>query len=322
MSDAPFTLDEYDRKLLYLLDRDSGLGLNKLAKSIKRSKQFTLFRLKRFESEGVITHYTAIVDMVKLGFFSFRIYVRFQHTTREELNKIAEELKKEENIWTITIMHGKWDLAIFLGAKRIEEIHTIWDAFKLRHQKNIEAYNFSLYAPIYNFNRTFFTQGNQEKITRVYGESKPEEIDGADWKIIREYAPNVRRSTLQMSKILRMSPETVGRRIRKLEKKKIICGYKLGLDIHKLGYVSYRVDLELSSTHRNAELFEYCRMHKNIYQVQKTIGGADFEIEGIVRDLGDLLAIIEDIKTRFKGIVKNAAYFSYSTYSLLNYVPD
>ena len=104
--------------------------------------------------------------------------------------------------------------------------------------------------------------------------------------------------------------------------KKIICGYKIGLNIDKLRYTSYRIDLDLISTKRNKELLEYCKHHKNIYQINKTIGGADFEIELIVKGLNELLEIIEEIKSRFKDVVNNASYFSYSTYYLLNYIPD
>lgn len=322
MNKKTFVLDEYDKKLLYELDKDSSISLKKLSSLIGRSKQFTLFRLKRFEKEGIVTNYTAIVDMNKLGFFTFRFYIRFKQLTKEELSKIVEDLKTYENIWTIAVCHGKWDLAFFVGAKNIDEVHKVWDSFKLKYKQYIVDYNFCLYSPIYNFNRTFFLDDNNEIITRVYGRGKKEEIDENDLRIIREYAQNVRRSTLELSRIVNLSPETIIKRIKKLEKKEIICGYKIGLNIEKLGYVSYRIDLQLSSVARNAELLEYCKQHKNIYQVNKTIGGADFEIEAVVANLNELLDIIEDIKIRFKDVVDTASYFSYSAYYLLTYIPD
>lgn len=322
MSKKTFMLDEYDKKLLYELDKNSSINLSQLAKIIGKSKQFTLFRLKRFEEEGIITSYNAIVDMAKLEFFTFRIYIKFQQMTNEELAVLIEYLKSQENVWTIAVLSGKWDLAFFIGTKKIEDAHKVWDDFRAKYKKNIESYNFTLYSPIYNFNRTFFLDKQKEIITRVYGESKFEEIDDTDWAIIKTYAPNVRQSILELSRKLKLSPETIRGRINNLEKKNIICGYKIGLNINNLGYTSYRIDLELISTSRNKELFEFCRQHKNIYQINKTIGGADFEIELIVKDLNELLEIIEDIKTKFKDVVNNTSYFSYSTYHLLNYIPD
>ena len=322
MDEKIFSLDEYDKRLLYELDRNSSQPLQKLAKTIRKSKQFTLFRLHRFERAGVITHHTAIVDMGRLGYFTFRFYIRFKQITREEQDRIVEELKMQGDIWTITLCHEKWDLALFLGTKSIADLHAIWDHFMLKYRKHVDTYKFCVYSPIYNFNRTFFMSTDAEKLVRIYGESKVEDVDETDWRIIREYAPNVRRSKIQLAKALRLSPDTVGRRIARLVKKKVICGYKLGLDIGKLGYMSYRVDFDLTTREKNGELLDYCRSHPNIYQVNKTIGGADFEVEMIVRNRDELLGIIEAIKKRFGGIVENATYFTYSTYHLLNYIPD
>ena len=90
----------------------------------------------------------------------------------------------------------------------------------------------------------------------------------------------------------------------------------------KLGYEGYRVDLELSSTKDNKRLFEFCRQHKNIYQINKSIGGANFEMEVIVKDLQHLLKLIDEIKMEFKEAVDDVDYFGFSTFHILNYIPD
>jgi len=69
-------LDKYDKKLLYELDKKANLPLSVLASKLHRSKQVILYRMKKLEEDGIITGYHAIVDMAKLGYFSFRIYRR------------------------------------------------------------------------------------------------------------------------------------------------------------------------------------------------------------------------------------------------------
>ena len=90
----------------------------------------------------------------------------------------------------------------------------------------------------------------------------------------------------------------------------------------KLGYVGYRVDLELVSTKENQRLFEFCKQHKNIYQINKSIDGANFEIEVIVKDLPDLQRVINQLKIEFKTIINDVDYFGFSTFHILNYIPD
>jgi len=319
----PYKIDLYDKKVLYELDKNSAISLPELSKKLKRSKQFVLYRMKKLEEEGIITGYHAIIDMSKLGYFTFRVYFKFQQMTKDEGKKFVEHVREKlTQVWTITSMHGKWDYALFLGVKKISEFHIIWNDIMLIYKKNIKNYNVAVYAPIYNFNRKFFLDITTESIQRVYGAGEKEEIDEIDFKIIEEYANNVRQSSLEMAKKLKISPDTVRNRIKNLEKKEIIVGYKLGLNLEKLDYVSYRVDLQLTSTERNKELFEYCKQHKNIYQINKSIGGADFEIEVIVKNLNHLIDLIDELKTKFKNVINDVDYFGFSTFHILKYIPD
>jgi len=316
-------LDLYDNKLLYELDKDSSISLSALAKKLRRSKQFILYRMKKLEEVGIITGYHAIVDMSKLGYFTFRVYFKFQQMTKEDGKEFVEYIRNNlKQVWTITSMHGKWDYALFLGVKTIGEFHEIWKEIMLNYKEKIKAYNVAVYAPIYNFNRKFFLEESKESIERIYGTGEKEKVDDLDWKLIKIYANNVRQSSLEVSGKLKVSPDTVRKRIKNLEKRKIIVGYKIGLNLEKLGYVSYRVDLQLISTKRNKELFDYCRTHRNIYQINKSIGGADFEIEVIVKDLENLIELIDEIKTKFKDVVNNVDYFGFSTFHVLQYIPD
>ncbi|MBI2647664.1 hypothetical protein HYW99_04250 [Candidatus Woesearchaeota archaeon] len=64
------------------------------------------------------------------------------------------------------------------------------------------------------------------------------------------------------------------------------------------------------------------KRHKNIYQINKSIGGADFEIEVIVKDLNHLLKLIDEIRNTFKDVVNDVDYFGFSTFHILQYIPD
>jgi len=320
---ASITLDKYDLRLLYELDKNSSQPISTLANKIKRSKQFVFYRLQNLEQEKIITGYHAIIDMSKLGYFTFRIYLKLQKMTLEDHNKLVEYIKYNfKQVWTITSMHGKWDLAIFLGVEHVVDFHNFWDELLKVYKENIHRYNVAVYAPIINFNRKFFLKMNEEPIERIYGAGTPEKIDEVDRKIVEAYGPNVRNKYTELSTVLKVSPDIVRRRIKSLEERKIIVGYKLGLNLEKLGYVGYRVDLQLNSTKINKELLEYCKMHTYIYQINKSIGGADFEIEVIVRDLQHLLEVIDELKKKFKDVINDAEWFGFSTFHILKYIPD
>ena len=318
-----YKLDLYDRKLLSELDKNAAQSLAELCRALKRSKQFISYRMEKLEQAGIINGYNAIVDMSKLGFFTFRVYLKLQQMGLGDRDALAEYAQKHfGQIWSVVSMHGKWDVALFIGVKTITEFHTVWDGLLAEYKKRIKSYNVAVYAPIFNFNRKFLLPKTEPGIIRTYGTGTAEPVDQLDKKIIETYAINVRQSASEMGRKLGISPELVRARIKNLEQSKVIVGYRVDFEIAKLGLTGYRVDLQLISTQRNKELFEFCSMHKNIYQMNKSIGGADFEIEDVVKDLPHLLQVIDEIRMRFKDVVNDAEWLGYTTIHVLKYIPD
>jgi len=107
-----------------------------------------------------------------------------------------------------------------------------------------------------------------------------------------------------------------------MEENGIIKGYKLNLNLEALGYEGYRVDLHLVSVKRNSEIYNYCKHHRNIYQIMESIGGSDFEMSVIVTDLYELVKIMDELKEEFKDVINDYEYFGFSAIPKLSFVPD
>ncbi len=320
-------LDLLDKKILYELELDSSQPNSLIAKKLKRSKEFVTFRIHRLEKEKILLNSSAIVDMTKLGYFTFRIYILWQNMTQEKKKEFYDKIKQMENVWTTTVLHGKWDFAFFIGVKShdyVDSFHKLWDDILLEYKPYIAENKIAVYAPVYNFNKKFFMDSNSplKAIERVYGKGPVTDFDDIDEKIIQIYAGNVRVPLVKIADSLKITSEAVRQRIKKLEKRDIIIGYKINLDLQKLGYQGYRVDFLLNSTSRNKELFAYIKQHKYFYQINRSIGGADFETEIVVKDLNHLLEILEEVVDRFKDVIKSYEYFGYSEFPTLSIIPD
>src|SRR3989344_3985932 len=315
-------LDLLDKKIMFELEKDSSKSVSEIAKRIKRSNEFVNFRIHRLEKEKIILGYSAIVDMSKLGYFTFRIYLKWQNMTEEHKKKFYDEVKVKESVWTTTVLHGKWDFAFFMGVKSTERFHKLWNEIQLNYKDKIAESKIAIYAPVHNFNKRFFIDGNTEIIERVYGSCPLSAFDELDEKIIQLYAGDVRAQFTNLAKKLKVTSETVRKRIIRLEKEKIIVGYKINPNLQKMGFQGYRVDFLLNSIKRNNELFEYLKQHKYFYQINKSIGGADFETEIVVRDLNHLLEVLEEVVQRFSDVIKGYEYFGYTEFPTLSIVPD
>lgn len=315
-------LDLFDGKLLYELDKDSHLSTSVLAKKLKKSKQFVDYRIKRLEENKIISGYYPIIDASKLGFTTYRIYLKLQQLTKESEEQLINFLKEYENIWTIAHLHGKWDYAFFIGITKIKDLHDFWDKFMLKFRKYLKKYDFAFYSPIINFNKTFFAKKNWSVIERIYGDGEKIDYDETDLKIIKIHSKNVRTPLIKIAQQLNLSLNTIRYRIKNLEKKKIIVGYKLDINLEPLDYIGYRVDLNLISTEKNKQIHQFCKVNKNIYQIMKTIGGSDFEISVIVKNQYELLKLLEEMREQFKDVINDFEYFGFSVFPRLSFVPD
>lgn len=315
-------LDQWDRKILYELDIDASVSLKDLSRKIGRSKEFVSYRIKRLENEKVINGYTAIVDMSKLGYFTFRVYLRFQNTDIDKMKEMVEYLKGKKQVWTIAQLHGKWDYAFFVGVKKIHDFHAIWRGFLSEFKNNVKENKIAIYSPVYNFNKRFFMPGPCRVVERTIGTGSREKVDGLDLDIINSWGVNVRQSASEIAQKLNTSPRTITGRIKAMRKKKIIVGCKIDLDQGRLGFQGYRVDLFLNTMSRRGELFDHCKNHHKIYQINDSIGGADFEFEIIVESLDDLLDIMDKMMEDFPGMIRNYEYFSFLLFPKLTIVPD
>jgi Lrp/AsnC family leucine-responsive transcriptional regulator len=191
-----------------------------------------------------------------------------------------------------------------------------------KYKRNIADSRIALYSPVHNFNKTFFVKGKFEKIQRSFGTGPVVPHDEMDERIIKAYANNVRAPLASIAKEVGLSIEGVRQRIKRLENLKVIAGYKIDLDLEKMGWQGYRVDFVLRSTSRNKEIFEYLKQHKYFYQINQSIGGADFETEIVVKDLHHLLEILEETVQRFKDVISQFEYMGYSNFAKLGIIPD
>ena len=126
-------LDKLDRDILFELESNSSIQTNFLAKKLKKSKDVISYRINRLKKEKILRSCTAIVDMTRLGYIIFRVYIKWQNMDEEMKKRFYDWLGKNETVWTTTLLHGKWDFAIFIGLKSdmyIDNFHKLWQQWQ------------------------------------------------------------------------------------------------------------------------------------------------------------------------------------------------
>ena len=137
-------LDEKDHAILTLIQENSKLTANQIAKKINTPLTTVFAKIKRMEEMKIIKQYRAVLNAEKLnlGTAAFILAAVSYRTKNEEETPIsqrvvAEEISKFPEVQEVHIITGDWDLLVKLRAKNVEAVGK-FVVDKLRHIKGLE----------------------------------------------------------------------------------------------------------------------------------------------------------------------------------------
>lgn len=218
-------MDKIDQKLLAELDINLKIPLSILARKIRISQQHADYRIKRLIKEGFITKFGTIINLKSLGLEHYRIFFNFNYNSKYSNKEILEFLKNQKGVYWAARTGGKFDLHIVLFVRDFEEFDNFIDYFNQTFPNLINDYK-ACYVLEHEILKHKFFSKNYQIIKYGYNE-KLEKIDELDKKILNEIKDNCRLSALEISKDKQTSYKTIINRIKNLEKRKIILGYRI-----------------------------------------------------------------------------------------------
>ena len=123
----PAKLDEKDQAILLLIQENSKLTANQIAKKINIPLTTVFAKIKRLEDQGIIKQYRAILDPQKLnlGTTAFILAsVSYSKNDEPQITQrdVAEEIAQLREVQEVHIITGDWDLLVKLRAENVEAI--------------------------------------------------------------------------------------------------------------------------------------------------------------------------------------------------------
>ena len=122
-------LDETDREILELLQRDSRRSFADIAKAVSLSAPAVKRRVSRLEDQGVIRGYTLQLDHAKLGRpLDAFTELRFAGSTSvDAIAAIATEIPEVETVFTIA---GDPDALVWIRVRDVAELKRVIDRLR------------------------------------------------------------------------------------------------------------------------------------------------------------------------------------------------
>lgn len=119
-------LDAYDRRILGVLSEDGRISIADLARRIGLSKSPTQARLRRLESDGVITGYRALIDPIRLGLDHVAfVEVRLKDTREAALAAFNAAVAKIGEIEQVHLIAGNFDYLMKIRTRSMSEYRLV-----------------------------------------------------------------------------------------------------------------------------------------------------------------------------------------------------
>ncbi len=115
-------MDSIDKKLLYLLQKDTKKTTKELSLKLNLSVTAVYERIKKLEREGIIDNYVALLNRNKInkGFVVFCHLKLLQHT-KEFINQFEKEVVKLDEILECFHVSGDYDYILKICLKDMDE---------------------------------------------------------------------------------------------------------------------------------------------------------------------------------------------------------
>jgi len=296
-------MDKIDKRLMGELDINPKISLSRLGKKLGISQQTADYRIKRLMKNSEISKFGTIINLKSLGYEHYRIFITFNKKNYSN-KEIFSYLKKQEGVYWAARVGGKYDLHLVLFVKDFEELDKFIDRFNSNFSGLIKNYRNEYVLKHLIYNHKYLT--NKFNLIEYGYNDKFQKIDDLDKSILRRMKDNCRLSSLDMSRGKNVTYKTIINRIKNLEKKKIILGYRMFVKSSENRPYIILLSFRDYSKKQEKELLSSLESNKMITQVLRLFGNwnlylhvrseSEEKLQDFLIDLRDKYSIVDDFE--------------------------
>lgn len=293
-------MDVKNKKILGELVVNSRIPLNRLAKKVGLSREVVTYRINQLKSKGIITNFHAVIDEGKIGYLRNTCFIQLKGVSLSEEKVFLDYLKGHDSITYIGTVIGKWNVVFDIISKDRADMQEIVKEIQDKIKKYISTFSIvgNLISGGYYPEKIFGAQRRKEERG---GKIK---IDKTDLKILKMLSMNSRVEYSELSKKLNMTANTIKYRIKNLEGSGVISYYTISVDIKKLGYAWYNIQIKLIAGEKEVE--DFLRKDKKTIYHYHYVGNENWDIDIgiIVQSSEELREFILKFREKFPEFVK------------------
>lgn len=111
-------------RLISLLEENSRLTNEQLAVMLETTEEDVAQRIKRYEDDGILIGYTAVVDKEALDKDYVEAFIELRVTPKRDygFDEIARRVAEYDEVRSVYLMSGGYDLAVIVSGRDFKDI--------------------------------------------------------------------------------------------------------------------------------------------------------------------------------------------------------
>lgn len=297
-------LDEHDRLILYQLDLHSRISLSDLSLELKMSRERVDYRLQKLITSGVIRAFTTSINPYKFGLSIYKTYIQLENN-KSRVELFVKYLNRHPRVYWYAETTGTWDLMFAIASRNPLEFYAIQSEILSKFSDVV--LEFSVYTIVEAlFFRKRYLRGIGSDHFLFGGQPDNVTLSRLDFEVLEHLSQNARLSAVELSERVKSSPHIVKRTIQDLESQGIITGYRIELNLERMGMFLYKAQIHLGKYDQRMEkdLFEYCKSNPHVVLFIRQIGECRLELEFEVSGYESVMSHVDDIRGRFAKFIR------------------
>lgn len=291
-------IDAIDRKILLALAIDGRRTSSVIGKDVRRSRDAVSYRITAMQKRGIIAGFVPVVDMRALGYQTFQVFLLTDE--RKPKQELFDHLVDHPNTLSMMVYTDTWDVCWTLVAKDIQEFDAIMTLLLTEHQDIVSEKEY--HAVINNYIDTHVPHASEVMPPRKEGSV---EIDDIDRMLLALLCRDARRSTYELGRLLDCSPDTVGKRMRRLREGGVISSFTVLPDIAALGrtWYTYVMRFKRFGPSDEKKLRTFAAQNPQIINACKIFGTWDVQLTIVPDSLQSYHETIKALKKLFADTI-------------------
>lgn len=301
-------LRKIERFVLQRLEVNARYPFTGLNQRINRSQQITSYTLKALRKKGIAKSSYTLIDYSKFDTINFRVFFKLNYSSEEKYRELIDFFVNSRYTSKIISCSGQYDLICVFFAQNPSQFNKNLKAIMESFPDMIQEYMILTTVVVHELGKKYlFERDADTEDIIIGGDRPPEEFDETDMKVLDLLANDARMNSVDIGKQIVMTSRSAINRIKSLESKGVIKGYRPILDLKRIGYSSNILLMKYHnvSAVTEKELTRFLAKHPNVVSYTKVFGNHDLEAVVDTKDQFEYRKIEMEIRQRFANLIQN-----------------